>query len=74
MRNMPLQSRMYGNKEEEKEKMNPRCPKCGAIMYIKFRTYTDKLTGKQGGTKYWECPHCKKRYKAGAVNLKCVSQ
>ena len=45
--------------------MNPRCPKCGQIMKLKFRTWTDKWTGAQYGAKFWECPWCKKKYKAG---------
>jgi len=53
------------------ETMNPFCPKCKTVMmHIVFRTWTDKLTHEQGGAKFWECPVCKYRVKAGKAVIK----
>jgi len=45
--------------------LNPFCPKCKTLMRMVFRTWTDKMTLKQLGAKFWECPSCKFRVKAG---------
>jgi len=46
--------------------LNPFCPKCKKVlMRLVFRTWTDKMTHDQLGAKFWECPQCKYRVKAG---------
>jgi len=46
--------------------VNPFCPQCKVLMRLKFKTQTDKETGRQTAGKYWVCPKCNRRYKAGA--------